>query len=191
MKFGIILGVLIGIVILGIVVISVLMLVILPATRSTSSSGVVSSVPALNYNTITPSRPAMVTASPAFTNPNYTQPTTQSVANVSFNIQIISVSGEGLSRTVVAQLSNTGSADAHNVRARVEVFSQNSRIKINSQDYLEENFGTLKAGTTLNIQETISIGLLDSLKIARDGATFNLTIYSDERTQSSSYNYQP
>ncbi len=110
---------------------------------------------------------------------------------MSFKLVITDISGSGLSWTVSSQLANTGDADAHHVWAKVEVFSGDSRVKLDRQDYLREDIGTLKATATVTPQVTLNFDALDGLKISRNGARFVLTIYSDEYTESFSYDYQP
>lgn len=109
---------------------------------------------------------------------------------VNFNIAITSVSGSGLSRTITAQVSNTGNADAHNVWIKVELFSGQQRISINGKDYLRVDVGTLAANTTVTKEAALSVSIFDGLRIMQNGGTFQLTIYSDERTQTLSYNYK-
>ncbi len=95
---GVILGVILGIIIIVVVVVAL----ILPSTSSTGQR-----------NSVNGSSPA-----PGFTPPaSIPQPTSNANApssNVNFVLNVTNVSGSGLSRTVTAQLSNTGSADAHN-----------------------------------------------------------------------------
>jgi VCBS repeat-containing protein len=112
-------------------------------------------------------------------------------ANVNFKVVVTGVSGTDLSRTVTAQVTNTGSSDAHNAWAKIEVFSQSQRIQLSGQDYLSVNIGTVKAGATVTEQATLSFSLLDSLKIQQNGAQFLLTLYSDEWTQTLTYDYKP
>ncbi len=111
--------------------------------------------------------------------------------NVEFEFNITGVSGEGLSRTISAQLTNSGTDDAHNVWAKVEVFSQDSRIKLSGEDFLRVDFGTLKGGTAVTKEVNIKFGIMDGLKISQNGARFVLTVNSDENTQELYYDYQP
>jgi hypothetical protein len=126
---------------------------------------------------------------PPKTNP--VPPPTTSTVNVNFELAVTTVSGTGLSRTVTAQITNTGNADAHNVWVKVEVSSQGQRIQLSGQDYLGVDIGTVKAGATVTAHATLSFGILDGLKIQADGADFVLTIYSDEPTQTLTYFYKP
>lgn len=132
-----------------------------------------------------PTRPLPTTPSPV------PPPTTPPTANVDFQPAVIGVSGTGLSRTVTAQITNTGSADAHNVWAKVEVFSQQTRVMLDGKDYLRVDAGTLPAKTSVTKQATLNISILDGLRIQANGAQFVLTIYSDERTQTLTYDYKP
>jgi len=111
--------------------------------------------------------------------------------DIRFKFAISDISGTGLSRTITSQLSNTGSSDAHNVWAKVEVFCQGSRVKVSGLDYLKEDVGILKAGETVTREVTLSFNVFDGLKISNNGAKFILTVYSDEHTETLSYDYQP
>ena len=101
------------------------------------------------------------------------------------------VSGTGLSRTVSAQVTNTGTADANNVWIKSEVFSQQQKIQLSGQDALRVDIGAIKAGTTITSQANLSFSLLDGLRIQQNGARFVLTVNSDERTQTLNYDYTP
>lgn len=116
---------------------------------------------------------------------------TSAETDVRFQFAVSDISGSGLSRTGTSQLSNTGSSDAHNVWAKVEVFCQGSRVKVSGQDYLKEDIGILKAGETVTREVTLSFSVFDGLKISNNGARFILTVYSDEHTETLSYDYQP
>jgi hypothetical protein len=118
-------------------------------------------------------------------------PPPPAVHDVKFEFLITDISGSGLSRTVTAEVTNTGSDDAHNCWAKTEVFSKESRIKIGGEAYLRENIGTIKAGTAVTRRITLEFSAFDGLKISQNGARFELTISSDEHTQTFSYDYQP
>ncbi|MDZ4247411.1 MAG: hypothetical protein U1D67_09870 [Dehalococcoidia bacterium] len=111
--------------------------------------------------------------------------------NVKFSIDISAITGSGFSRNVTARVANTGSADAHGVWGKVEVMSQGSRVKLNGQDFLRTDIGTLKAGETATREIAISFSLSDGLKMAQGGADFVLTIISDENTETYLYKYTP
>jgi hypothetical protein len=111
--------------------------------------------------------------------------------DVKFAFEVTDISGSGLSRTVTAKLTNTGSADAHNVWAKTEAFSQGSRIKLGGQEYLRTDIGLLTAGATITTEVTLSFSVMDGLKISQNGVTLNLTIYSDEYTETFTYDYKP
>ena len=113
------------------------------------------------------------------------------VNNVNFDFAITDISGTGLSRTVTAQVTNTGSTDAHNAWAKVEVFSQGARIKLSNNDFLRVDIGIIKAGAAVTKQVTLQFSVLDGLKITQNGAQLVLTIYSDENTQTFNYDYKP
>ncbi len=140
--------------------------------------------------TPSPPKPPPATT-PSGTTPVPSSTPTQPAANVNFEVVVTNVSGTGLSRTITAQITNTGTADAHNVWVKAEVFSQGQRIQVSGQDYLRVDIGTIKAGATATAQETLSFNLLDGLKIQQNGAQIVLTIYSDERTQTLTYDYKP
>ena len=108
-----------------------------------------------------------------------------------WEFSIAGVSGSGLTQTIAAQITNTGTTDANNTQAKIEVFSQQQRIKLSGQDYLTENLGTVKAKTTVTRQVTVSLSLTDGLKILQNGARFVLTITSDKGTDTLNYDYKP
>ena len=110
---------------------------------------------------------------------------------VKFEFAVTDISGSGLSRTITAQVTNTGDIDAHNVWGKVEVSSQGSMIKLEGKEFLRIDAGTITSGDTVTIEVTLSFGLTDGLKISQNGATFMLTIYSDESTETFSYDYSP
>lgn len=110
---------------------------------------------------------------------------------VNFSFAITDITGSGLSRTVTAQVANTGSADAHNVWAKVEASSGGSRVKLSGQDYLRVDIGTLKAGETITRQLALSFSIADGLKISQQGVHLALTIFSDENSGTFSYDYKP
>ena len=53
------------------------------------------------------------------------------------------------------------------------------------------DIGTLSAGQNVVKQVTINFSLTDGLKITQQGVQFVLTIHSDERTETFTYDYQP
>jgi len=132
--------------------------------------------------TTTRSAPAAATALPT---------TSEEVPYVKFDFVITDISGSGFTRTVTAQISNTGNEDAHNVRGVVQVLQGDSIISINGEDSLTVEVGALPAGSAVTVEQTIKFGLLDGLKIQSNGAEFSVTLYSDEATQSFSEFYQP
>jgi hypothetical protein len=204
MKLGVVIGVLIGLVLVAAAAAVVFAKVVLPLTQETRivTQTISQSVPSASIapaplKSPSPSiatalpavKPGTSTAQPATTAPSAPA---ASGGTVNFRPNIVSVTGSGLtSRTISAQLTNLGTGDAHNVSAKVEVTSQGSRIKLNGQDSLVQSLGTIKAGTTLNLQETVSVNITDGLKILQNGAAVILTVSSDELTQSATYNYQP
>jgi hypothetical protein len=110
---------------------------------------------------------------------------------VKFEFAVTDISGSGLSRTITAQVINTGDIDAHNVWGKVEVVSQGSRIKLEGKEFLRIDVGTITSGDTVTTEVTLRVGLTDGLKISQNGATLVLTIYSDELTQTFPNEYSP
>ncbi len=137
-----------------------------------------------------PAAPPTAPPSPTPTVP-LPSPTPATPGTVTFGFAITDISGSGLSRTITAQITNTGTEDAHNVWAEVTVSSGGSRVKVNGQDYLRVDIGTLAAGQTVTREVTLSFSISDGLRIAQNGATFKLTIHSDEYTESFLYDYKP
>jgi hypothetical protein len=200
-NLAIILGVALGVIIIS-TALSVFVIVtfFLPADRSTSSDSTVNTPSTVNAPSITTSLPRTIAASPSPTYVNSTPAGTQTPvtsspaanAEVSFNINITGIIEEGLTtRIVTAQLTNTGTADAHNTWVKIEAFSQGSRVKLNNQDFLQEKFDTIKAKQTITREVSISFNLFDAPKLMQNGVTLNLTINSDEKSQSLSYDYRP
>ena len=181
---GIILGVLLGLIIIVVVTVWILSAGFFSGSRPTNSGTVTiqspspSGSPAPNSTAVLIS-PSVVSESPA-------------QSNVNFNLNITHLRVSGLtSLEAAAQITNTGTADAHNAWVKVEIISQGSIIKINGQDYLREDLGTIKAGQAVSPQVTINVGFADGIRISQSGATFRLTIFSDEKTETLSYDYLP
>ena len=104
---------------------------------------------------------------------------------------MLDISGSGLSRTVTAQLTNTGTADATNVVARVEVFSGGALEKIHGKPAEVVMVGTLPAGQTVQRQVPLSFGLLDGFRITRQGAKVVVTVLSDQARKTFETEYRP
>ena len=199
MKIGIMIGVLSGILVVAIAVIVLFVLYFFPSNRTVFPSDVPTPVTVAIPASSTPDRtstagetdatlsgetPALtVTASPTPT------PAASAEVDVNFSLDITDISPSGMSANVTAQLTNTGTTDAHNTRARVEAFSKGSLIKINGQNYLDKDLGTILAGDTVTSPVTLGFSFSDAAKIMSEGATFKLTITSDEKTQAFSYDY--
>jgi hypothetical protein len=159
------------------------------AERQTSSqtpSPVPSSTQVPSPSSVPPSTPIPSPSLPA----PASLPPTQNV-DVRFEFAVTDISGTGFSRTITAEITNTGNTDAHNVWGRVQVFSGDSLIKLDGKEFLRVDVGTIKAGETVTAEVTLSFGFTDGLKISRNGAEFVLNIYSDEFTDTFSYNYSP
>jgi cytoskeletal protein RodZ len=98
--------------------------------------------------------------------------------------------------TVYASITNKGSTDAHNTQVKMELSCGGSIVKVSYDDLKNQasyrkNLGTIKAGDTVTDQATITVGLLDGVKIAANGATIVLTITSDEKTDTLNYEILP
>lgn len=139
--------------------------------------------------------PAPNLVPPLIPSPNPPSPTPNVTpaqnGEVKFELAVTETSGSGLSRTITAQVTNTGDIDAHNVWGKVEVFSQGSIIKIEGKEFLRIDVGTITSGDTVTTEVTLSVGLTDGIKISQDGATLVLTIYSDELTETFPNEYSP
>jgi hypothetical protein len=181
---GIILGVILGLIIITIVSVWLVFSVFSSDTQPNTGNSptIVSPPPTTKVEPDFPSNPispSIITPSPPGSTVNY-----------SVNITGFQVSGLS-SGTVVAQISNTGTGDSHNVWAKVEIIYQGSIVRIAGQDSLRKDIGTVKAGGTITTEATINLGLTDGIKISQNGATIRLTIYSDEKTETLSYDFQP
>ncbi len=139
----------------------------------------------------TPSSPKPPPTQAATTKPAPPPTPTPAAKTVAFEVAITDVTGSGFSRTVTAQMKNAGQADAHNTWVKVEVFAGTSKVKLGGEDYLRIDLGTVGAGQTLERQVTLSFSLMDGLKLSQSGATFKLTITSDEHTDTLTYDYTP
>ena len=194
MRLWIILGIIIGIVISIIAAVVVVFLVVLPSTREVStSSGVttpMASTPSTGtYNpTPSPSLPASRTT---------LAQSPKSTANVSFSVNVPSVTISGITSVdITADLTNTGTDEAHNVLTTVEVLYQGAPVAISvdgspAEDRTTISLGNIAAGQTVEKKLHITFGLFDGLGISQNGASFNLTITSDEKTETISYDYKP
>jgi hypothetical protein len=169
-----------------------------PVNQEASSNNATS--PSINFNSIVPSIPSPIVPAvtsqapspqkPAASSPTTTNPVTDN-KDVNFSLKIIDMNNSGFNYTATAEISNKGTTDAHNVRAEVEVFSQGSRIKVSGQNYLSIALGNISSGTKLTTQATLSFSVTDGPKILKNGATFKITIYSDEKTQTITLASQP
>jgi hypothetical protein len=187
---GVISGIFLGIVIVGVAV----WLVFFNNQGSNLASPTAASSPLPKSSAAaavpTPTPAAVASPAPA-TLPVTSAPAVTSApqANVNFSLNVASVTTSGLSATVNAQLTNTGTSDAHNVQAKVEVISQGSKVNVTGDTAL--NLGTIKAGETVTRQAVFNFSLFDAPKLMQNGATFNLIISSDEKTQTLTYDYHP
>jgi hypothetical protein len=185
---GIILGAVLGAIIVTGVTLWMVSSLFSPRTQE-SPSNVAITTP---QTTITP--PAPLTIVPSTISPTLPPITGESPAqsgvNFKLNINNFSISGLN-SGTVDAQITNTGTSDAHNVWVKLEIIYQGSIIKIGGQDYFRKDLGTIKPGETVTSQVNITVSLTDGIKIAQNGSSFRLTVYSDEKTQTLTYDYHP
>ncbi|OGN87213.1 MAG: hypothetical protein A2Z74_06380 [Chloroflexi bacterium RBG_13_46_9] len=111
--------------------------------------------------------------------------------NVTFALEIISISGGGFSRSVSARLTNVGTADAHNVWGKIEAFYQSKKINLSGRDYVQKDIGLLAAGNSITTNVTLSFSIIDAIKISQNGVRLVLTVFSDEFTQIFYYDYAP
>jgi cytoskeletal protein RodZ len=201
---GIILGVVLGcLIVLGVVIFIVInsffpfnqdISVASPSPTSFAvepdSSGSAAALPTTASPTTAPS-PVPDKPSPA----PPTQPAPESTPepqDVSFTMGVSSFRISGAtSGTVVAQIVNTGSVDAHNAWIKVEIYTQDTLVKVDGEDFFRKDLGTIKAGSTITPQATINVSLGDGLRILANGARFELTIFCDEGSQSVSYTITP
>jgi hypothetical protein len=192
MSLGVIVGILLGVLILaagGILLVK----------YTTNEISLASNQPSQPASSPLFNSPASTTPLPsAGNNPTISKPvTTPSPATsattdkVNFNVQITNFAGNGLTRTVSVDITNTGSQDAHNVVGKVEVLSGGKRITIasNGQTSTSQALGTIKAGQTVSTQENLTFSIFDAPALAQNGATVNLIITSDEKTQTITYKY--
>ncbi len=182
-NIGIILGVVLG----AVIVIGISAWIISSIFSQGSQSNNSASTPKTIITSPTPTK-SMTSSTSSGSPTAASQNPAQDNVNFSLSINNFNVSGP-TSGTVNAQVTNTGTVDAHNVWVKVEIIYQGSIVKIGGQDYLRKDLGTLAPGQTVTSQVTLSVSLTDGIKIAQNGATFRLTVYSDEKTQTMSYDY--
>jgi len=192
------------ILVIGLIIIIGSVIGFIPWHQDTPAETVVSSTPeprptpsieSTPTQTVEPA-PALQPTSSAIPEPVTTsEPTTASNPPpdqneyVKFNFAVTDISGSGLSRTIVAEITNTGTMDAHNVWYKVEITSADSKIKLNGEEYLRVDIGTLKNGDTVKSELTISVSITDGLKIASNGFRLILTMNSDEHSETLYYDY--
>lgn len=188
MKFtvGIIIGVIAGFLIITVLVV----FLVLSNFRSVSSTATpIASATAIPVPGTTSTIPSSLI--PTSANPAATAPPASSTANVNFSLNIIGISGSGLTRTVSGEIWNTGTSDAHNAWVKIEVSTGGKKIQINGQDFIRKDLGTIKARTSITDQINLTFSLMDAPTLLSNGATVTMTIYSDEKTQSMTYDYKP
>jgi hypothetical protein len=187
---GVILGVIAGIIVLTIAVVILALTFVMPAFTEYSNQS--TTAPITGYDTFIPPSTSTSSQTPPSSTQNPVSTSMTTTANdVKFTLNILDVSGADLSRTVTAELLNTGSIDATNCWVKIEVFSSGSRIKIDGEDYLRVDLGTLKAGEPSVTQVQMSFSVFDAPRMIKNGVNFNITLYSDQKTQTFSYDYQP
>ena len=181
-----IIGIILVIVVGGLITLGIIMLI-----NGNASPQTVQTTPA--QLSASPSTTGAPTSMPAAT----VNPTSSSLPGsspkVDFALQITKVSETGaLSRSITGEITNTGSSNAHNVICKVQIYSNGKLIKFNDgQDSVIAALGTIKAGQTVTTTVDLSFGLFDGLTLNQNGATVNLQISSDEKTQVLSYEYKP
>ena len=77
-------------------------------------------------------------------------------------------------------MTNTGIIEAHNVTASVQLWSGNSRIKVNGKDILVEELGNLAPGATVTRSITVSVGFVDGLKLQTSGGVVIVDVVHNE-----------
>ena len=113
-------------------------------------------------------------------------------ADVKFAFNVTNISGSGQSRTITARVINSGTTDAHNVSVKVEASSKGSKIKLNGQDSVKVDIGTIAAGKTAMTKADISFSTADGLIITMNGiVTFTVTINSDEHVDHITFSQKP
>ncbi len=152
-------GVLLGVILGSLVVIGIftflLITNILPFNRASSID---TSDTALSGTQPSPSASlsSAETGSTPESDPQLAGQATSAQPDVNFVMAISSFSVSGVtSGTVVARITNTGTVDAHNSWIKVEVYSQDSLIKINGEDFFRKDLDTIKAGSTITPEATI------------------------------------
>jgi len=187
--FGIIIGVIVGTI--AITVLAVLIIFAnIPSINSTATPAASATVtPTPRISSVIPS-----TRPPTFSSPASSSPAAPGLSipvNVNFSLNIIGISGSGLTRTVTGEISNTGTSDAHNAWMKIEVSTGGKNIRINGQDFIRKDLGTIKAKTSITDQINMTFSLIDGPALMNNGATVTMTIYSDEKTQTMTYDYKP
>jgi hypothetical protein len=74
---------------------------------------------------------------------------------------------------------------------KIEVSTGGKNIGINGQDFIRKDLGTIKAQTSITDQINMTFSLIDGPALMNNGATVTMTIYSDEKTQTMTYDYKP
>jgi hypothetical protein len=194
MGLGVIAGVVLGVVILVAGGALLLKYAVNQASPTSNQLNQPTPAPLLNL----PSVPAQ---QPTVTKPIVTAPAPSTAAStsssnsskVNFDVRITNFTGNGLTRSITAQITNTGNLDAHNVVGKVEVLSGGKQITItsNGQTSISQALGTIKAAQTVDTQLDLTFGFLDGLTLVQNGATVNLIITSDEKIQTITYDYKP
>ncbi|MBI2853428.1 MAG: hypothetical protein HYX87_00725 [Chloroflexi bacterium] len=111
---------------------------------------------------------------------------------MAFEVKIANISGSGLSRTVTAEITNTGKKDVCNAWAQVEVFSDGLKMMIDGQGHVRQDLGDIAGKKTVTKQATLRFGLLDGLRMQQAGARIVLTIGSGSvPEQTFNYDYRP
>lgn len=107
--------------------------------------------------------------------------------DVKFTPAITGITGSGLTRTVTAQLTNTGNITTHNTRVQVKAFCDDKVVKLNGMESITLNVDIIKAGETLIRSLPVSLSPFAAVKLARNGGRLEFTITSDEGSETVNY----
>lgn len=187
------LGLTVGIILAALILVAAGVMIGKYAFNQTPETTIQSPAPQSAKPTLTTSIP---TPPPLTTNTPTPSQTLTGIPNnsdkVNFTLQITSVNETGaLSRSITGEIGNAGNIDAHNVVCKVEIYSNGNPIEINGQDSISKTLGTIGAGKTVTTTLDLAFNIWDGPTLLKNGATVNLQISSDEKTQLLTYDYQP
>jgi len=122
--------------------------------------------------------------------PTPTPPPTRT-ADVRFEFAVSGVTGSGLTRTITAQLTNSGTADAHNVWVKAEAFYARGTRQAEWPGLLARRRRDRQVGRNRDTRNHGEYWRPGRAQGHAERATFTLTVYSDEATQALNYEYRP